>query len=135
MAREVQSILIRKYVGKDLVVSEALSRKLDMMRTELSGTNPSPLEKLLVERIVTCWLHLHLLEAMCHSRDNMSLDLGDYYQRNIQRAQKGYLSAIKALATIRKLALPALQVNIAKRQVNVLNAAGTDRAADPVGSA
>jgi hypothetical protein len=53
----------------------------------------------------------------------MSLDMGDYYQRNIQRAQKGYLSAIKALATIRKLALPAIQVNVAKRQVNVLNTA------------
>ena len=48
----------------------------------------------------------------------MSLPLGDYYLRNIQRAQKSYLSAVKALAMIRKLALPVLQVNIARKQEN-----------------
>jgi hypothetical protein len=117
--------MIRKYVGKDLVAGEAVPRKLDMMRADLNGPNPSPLERLLVERIVSCWLHLHQLEAAYHGRDSMALDLGDYYQRNIARANKNYLAAIKALATIRKLALPALQVNIARKQLNVVNAAGT----------
>jgi hypothetical protein len=37
----------------------------------------------------------------------------------MDRAHKRYLSAIKTLATVRKLALPVLQVNIAKKQVNV----------------
>jgi hypothetical protein len=44
---------------------------------------------------------------------------GEYYQRRMDRAHAHYLSAIKALAQVRKLALPALQVNIAKKQVNV----------------
>jgi hypothetical protein len=37
----------------------------------------------------------------------------------------GYLSAVKMLATVRKLAVPVIvgQVNIARKQVNVLNAA------------
>ncbi len=34
-----------------------------------------------------------------------------------------FLSAVKALALVRKLALPALQVNIARRQVNVVTPA------------
>jgi hypothetical protein len=122
LAFQAQAMLIRKFSGKNLLLKEALPRKLDLMRAELSGPNPSPLERLLVERIVACWLHLHQLEATYHSRDNVSFDMGNYYQSNIQRAQKGYLSAIKALATVRKLALPAIQVNVAKRQVNVLNA-------------
>ena len=42
---------------------------------------------------------------------------------DITAAQKRYLAAIKGLAEVRKLALPALQVNIARKQVNV--AAGT----------
>ncbi len=37
----------------------------------------------------------------------------------MDRAHNRYLSAIKTLATVRKLALPILQVNIAKKQVNV----------------
>ena len=52
-----------------------------------------------------------------------------YYQKSIDRAHRRYLSAIKTLATVRKLALPVLQVNIAKKQVNVaspcLHADGT----------
>jgi hypothetical protein len=49
----------------------------------------------------------------------MSLELGNYYQRSISSAQKRYLAAIKTLALVRKLAIPILQVNIAKKQVNV----------------
>jgi hypothetical protein len=52
-------------------------------------------------------------------KDSMPQELGTYYQKGLDRAQKRYLSAIKALALVRKLALPVLQVNIACKQVNV----------------
>ncbi len=119
LARQAQLILIDKFSGKNLVFKEALPRKLESMRAELAGAEPTPLERLLVERIVTCWLQLHHLEALYSGAESMSLELGTYYQRSIDRAQKRYLAAIKTLALIRKLALPALQVNIARRQVNV----------------
>jgi hypothetical protein len=56
---------------------------------------------------------------MSGSKDSMTLDLGMYYQKSIDRAHKRYLSAIKSLAVVRKLAIPVLQVNIAKKQANV----------------
>ncbi len=43
-------------------------------------------------------------------------------QRCTVRAHKRYLSAIKTLALVRKLAVPVLQVNIARKQVNVAGA-------------
>jgi hypothetical protein len=43
----------------------------------------------------------------------------EHYQRRLDHAHRRYLSALKALALVRKLALPVLQVNIAKKQVNV----------------
>ena len=46
----------------------------------------------------------------------MSLELGTYYQKNIERAQRRYLAAIRCLALIHRLALPVLQVNIARKQ-------------------
>jgi hypothetical protein len=52
----------------------------------------------------------------------MSPELGTYYQRSLERAQKRYLAAIKTLAQVRKLAVPVLQVNIARKQVNVAGA-------------
>jgi hypothetical protein len=63
----------------------------------------------------------------------MSLELGAYYQRSIDRAHKRYLSSVKALALVRKLALPVLQVNIARRQVNVGQAQLQAGGAGPTG--
>jgi hypothetical protein len=127
LAREAQSQLIRKFAGKNHLFAEAIPRKLELLRKELTGPNSSPLERLSVERIVSCWLHLHHLETTYGAAGSMSLDLATYYQRSIARAQKNYLAAIRALATIRKLALPALQVNIARKQVNVMNSPAGER--------
>jgi hypothetical protein len=49
------------------------------------------------------------------SKESMSLELGSYYQRCISSAQKRHLAAIKTLALVRKLAVPVLQVNIARK--------------------
>jgi hypothetical protein len=120
LAAHVEHTLIRKCAGKDLVRGEGVRRKLDSLRAELAGPAPTPLERLLVERIAACWLHLHHLELLHASKGSMALDLGVYYQRCLTAAQKRYLSAIKTLATVRRLALPVLigQVNIAGKQVN-----------------
>jgi hypothetical protein len=64
LARLSQSTLIAKFSGKNLAFREALSRKLELLRAELAGPGPTPLERLLVERVVSCWLHLHHLEQI-----------------------------------------------------------------------
>ena len=56
---------------------------------------------------------------LAQNEEKLTLAQGEYHQRSRDRAHKRYLSAIKTLALVRKLALPVLQVNIAKRQVNV----------------
>jgi hypothetical protein len=119
LAKQAQFHAIDKFSGKNLLFRESLTRKLDLLRDELGGPNPTPLERLLVERIVSCWLHLYQLELIYAQKESMSLELGNYYQRSLSSAQKRYLAAIKMLALVRKLAIPALQVNIARKQVNV----------------
>jgi hypothetical protein len=119
LAQQAELTLIDKFSGKNLLYKESVTRKLELLRGELAGPSPTPLERLLVDRVVTCWLHLHHLEVIYAGKDSMSLELGSYYQRGLSSAQKRYLAAIKALALVRKLALPVLQVNIAKKQVNV----------------
>jgi hypothetical protein len=126
LARQAQQQLIRNLAGKNHLFAEAVPRKLELMRKEIGEVNQSPLEKLLVERICSTWLHLHQLEAEYAGGCGMTLTKANYYQQAIQRGHKCYLSAIKALAQIRKLALPAIQVNVARKQVNVLNAASEE---------
>jgi hypothetical protein len=56
LAKQAQLTLINKFSGQNLLFRESLTRKLDLLREELAGPNPTPLERLLVERIVACWL-------------------------------------------------------------------------------
>jgi hypothetical protein len=119
LARQAQLTLIHKFAGTNALYRETLPRKLDHLREELAGPNPSPVERLLADRVASCWLHLHHLEMIYAGKDSMTLALAAHYQRCIDRAHNRYLSALKALALVRKLAMPVLQVNIAKKQVNV----------------
>jgi hypothetical protein len=59
--------------------------------------------------------------------EDFTFQEGTYAQERQGRAQRRYLAAIKALAQVRKLHLPPIQVNIAKEQTNVV-------AAGPVGA-
>jgi hypothetical protein len=119
LATRAKDTLIDKFAGKDLAAREGVSRKLECLRDEHSGATPTPLERLLVDRVVACWLHLHYLEVTYAYKEDMNLKVAMHYQRSIDCAQKRYLSAMKTLALVRKLALPVVQVNIAKEQINV----------------
>ena len=82
--------------------------------------SPTPIERLLVDRIVLCWLHLHYAEALyAQNMLQLSLMQHEFYQRRLSMAQRRYLSAITALAQVRRLQVPNVQVNIAEQQLNV----------------
>jgi len=103
-------------------LKEVLKAQLAAMREEIAGDNPSPLERLLAERIVITWLQIQLFEGLYAS--NMSKGAttnaqGKYEQKRIDQAYKRHLSAIRTLAQIRKLG-PAVQINIAEKQINTM---------------
>ena len=88
------------------------------LTAELAGPQPSPLERLLVERIVLCWLHLHYAEALyVQHLEKLTLRQDEFFQQRISKAQARYLSAIRTLAQVRRLGVPAVQVNIGQQQV------------------
>jgi hypothetical protein len=121
LSLQVQDKIVRNAAGKDLVFRESVRRKLDRIRKEVAGAEPSPLECLLADRVALCWLALHDVEIRFASMKDLSIQQAEYWQNRIDRSHRRYLSAIKTLATIRKLALPVLQVNIAKRQTNIVS--------------
>jgi hypothetical protein len=118
----LESKLIDGTAGKNLAVKEASSRKLAQGRKELEGPDPSPTERLLAERAAICWWLVNRYEEMYVGSENLSIRQAEFQQRRIDRAHKHYLSALRTLATIRMLALPALQVNIGANQVNTVQA-------------
>ena len=104
---------------KDFGSKELLRRQLAAMREEIAGENPSPLERLLAERVVATWLQIQLYEGLYAAGmyQSMNLNQGNYYQKRIDRAHRNHLSAIRTLAQIRRMG-PSIQINIAQKQIN-----------------
>src|SRR4029077_17112948 len=72
------------------------------------------------------WLVLHDAEYRLAHAGEMSQKQAEYWEKRINACHRRYLSAVKMLATVRRLAVPVIvgQVNVAGKQVNVLNPAG-----------
>ena len=105
LALQAEALLVGKF-SQLPTVREAISANLNALRTELAGTNPTPVERLLVERVVACWLQVAYADARIAGVERGSIELGDYLQRQQDRAHRRYLAALKMLAVVRRLALP-----------------------------
>ena len=122
MAAQALRSIARRIGGKNLVVQESIQRKCKTLRADLAGANPTPLESLLADRIVVCWLALQQAELSYSSADSLTLDQAAFTQKRISAAHNRYLTAIRTLAQVRRLAVPVVQVNVAQagaRQLNV----------------
>jgi hypothetical protein len=119
LARQVEEHNIALLSGKDLALPELMGRRLAAMRASLGGPDPSPLERLLVERIALNWLYLHLVELAASQADREAATLAfrEYQQRRVDRAHRRYLASIVALAKVRKLG-PEVLISVVQ-QVNV----------------
>ncbi len=118
-AQWFRGTILKKLGGAHLLAQEAVTQKLENLRTELEGPSPTPIERLLAERACVCWFVVHWYETTYMAAEGMTIVQADHQQRRLDRAHARFLSALRTLAQIRKLALPTLQVNIARNQVNV----------------
>ena len=99
----------------------ALARHLAQMRTELDRPAPNPIERLLVDRVVTCWVYLSYLDGRCaRSFRGDSIANQKLLEHLLDGANRRYLSALKTLAQVRRLIVPVVQLNMANQQVNVV---------------
>ena len=118
-----EEILLGSMTKDDLATRELFHSQLNAMREEIAGENPSPLERLLAERIVATWLQIQLFEGLYArgmSKGSMPIARDGYHQKRLDQIYRRHLSAIRALAQIRKLLKGGAitQINIADKQIN-----------------
>ena len=92
----------------NLVIEVSVPDHLAQMKAELAGPEPSPLERLLVDQVGLAWLQSNcaaIADASFAGQD-CSPRQRDEAERRHDRAQRRYLSALKTLATVRKLLRP-----------------------------
>jgi len=124
VARIAEDALIEVMTKEqDLAAKELILCQLEAVREEIAGKNPSPLERLLSERVVVTWLEVQYFEALyAQNMRNLRMPQAEHHQKRLDRAHRRHLSAIRALAQIRKLlkGTAITQINIADKQINTV---------------
>jgi hypothetical protein len=103
---------------------------------ELAGPSPTPVETMLARTIAINWFACRYYDMLCAGSigsGDLSLAAFERQQRRADRAHRRLLASLRTLATIRRLAVPMLQVNIAQQQVNQVHSAGIDSQDDCLG--
>ena len=120
MANIVKAQIIQM-ATKAKSIRMCLETGLAHLQNELGNQDAPMLEKLLIESISMCWLRLQWTEYQFteNTAGNHSRDSGRYWDSRVNAAQVRYLRAVETLARVRKANI-AIQVNIAKQQVNTM---------------
>src|SRR5947209_877821 len=86
------------------VAVEAMKRTVQEMMANLAGEHPTPpLEKLLVDQVVACWMELQYVQGVSANAGHGSLEQARYRLKRLESAQKRFESSLKTLTTLRTL--------------------------------
>jgi hypothetical protein len=121
IVESTQDLIIKNLMGDYVVAETAIREQLLYIRDEMGYHDAPIMEKLLIEQIVTCWLrvqHCESIIAFMMGKDKSATVL-NFWENRLSMCQRRYLAACETLAKIRKLKIPAMQVNIGDKQVNV----------------
>jgi hypothetical protein len=119
LARLAELSLVGALAGENLVLKEGVLSKMASLRGELAGPDPSPVERLLVERVVACWLQSCAADVRCAQAKDLSFASGEYYQRRMDQAHRRFLQAVKTLELVRKMAVPVLRAELARPTIRL----------------
>ena len=114
------SIIAAQGVGpaQEIVIVAEVER----MRDSFGYADAPPIERGLIDHILTCWLRMQFAEMTLNSKTSgtHTPQGGVYWERRLDAAQRRYLRAMATLAKLRQLLPAHLQVNIAHgpQQVN-----------------
>jgi hypothetical protein len=112
----VKAALFPAPEGSELT-SDRLAADMDSFARELAGPDPTPTERMLAEVAAVCWADLRINESV-YLCNRQSPKIAAIHQGFVSRSHRRLMSTLRTLAVVQKLAVPAIQVNVARRQVN-----------------
>jgi hypothetical protein len=101
-----EEAILNLAAGKSLLAKESIRKRMDQLRAEIGGPKPTPLEKLLVDRVVLCWAQMHLGDLDSVQKAQAGQSHRADVERRLAGLQARYLASIKQLAVVRKLVTP-----------------------------
>ena len=125
LAKKGECVLIKTAAAGEPLMEEALLARLGLLRSEIAGPDPSPLEVLLTEKIVAVWMLTELLDLLVSAQlirsaevQRVSPSFLKFYLGWQEQAHRRLLSTIRELARVRRLqsGVPNSQTNV---QINL----------------
>jgi len=127
MVEQAARSLIATVGRQSYAVRQSMTAGWEQLPRDLARPGYGELERLLVQQVAISWLYLSFVEynySAVLTDTTLTITRGDYWERRMGAAQQRYLRAVENLARVRRLQLPAVQVNIAEQQVNQVNTRG-----------
>ena len=126
IARRGQWGLIKTAVAGEPLMEEALVARLNLMRLEIGGPDPTPLKVLIIERVVSCWILLELLEVLISAQltgvdksQQLPHSFLKFYLGWQEQVHRRFVSTIKDLAKVRRLQSGVPSLHTSNVQINV----------------
>jgi hypothetical protein len=95
---------------RNRVLEAAIRHRSEKMRKDLTGDDDTPLERLLIERVIVCQHDLSDAAAQAARLEPCAMEKHEHYSRTVDRAQRRYLMAVRELGIARRLRLPTRAV-------------------------
>ena len=91
------------------LVRELYNRQIKEKQNELGIKTASPIEKILIEQVVICWLRLNHFEMIYSNKtaESHTFTSGIYWDKKLSSAQRRLLKACESLAKVKKLTAEA----------------------------
>jgi len=106
LAGHAEASLIQLIAGSNLVIAESLLRKLGSMKDEFGRESAPPLERLLIDRVTATWLQVNYYDARLAQKPAGNESAFKLILTQQDAAHRRHLSALKTLATVKKLLKP-----------------------------
>ena len=103
MGRIAEDSLVALAAGPNLLLKEALGRRLAELKAELAGADPSPVVRLLAERVAICWLGATYGDASYAQAKGSPAPAVEHARRRQDSAGRRYAEALKLMANVRRL--------------------------------
>jgi hypothetical protein len=101
LGRHALEALVGQAAGESLVLRESLSRKVAELKADLAPAGR--LERLLVERIVACWIACNHADTAFGQAQDLTPPREAQLRRRQDSANRRFLESLKLLATVRRL--------------------------------
>jgi hypothetical protein len=129
LVQHAEQAVLTLAAGQSLMGKEAIARQVASLRARLQGPATSELERLLIDRIAISWIEVYFgdIDLAQHLlKQPGAAPATQAAQKRLDRAHARFLSAVKALATVRKLLKPpvsTLEMLTAPPEGRVINPA------------